>query len=108
MLRKTMLIGLIVALGACATADEVRTKPPVFTGKTALPTSEYAGCVQQGWQDAGADAITSIPTKDGVTLTLRGIAGYDLLLDNRSGAVSMYARLPYGYAKFVDVARRCL
>ncbi|SAK65751.1 hypothetical protein AWB80_03101 [Caballeronia pedi] len=61
-----------------------------------------------GWQDAGSDAVTYAPTAKGVTLTVRGIAGYELLLDNQSGSVTMFTRLPYGNGKFVEAARSCL
>ena len=101
-----------ILVAACATSADMRSRAPAFTGETLRPLPEYAGCVQEGWLDRGVDAVNYAPMPNGITLSTRGPSGYELLLDSRASngrsIVTMYSRMAFGEAKFIEVARACL
>ncbi|WP_244828917.1 MULTISPECIES: hypothetical protein [unclassified Caballeronia] len=90
----------------------MRERAPVFSGKTSRPAVEYAGCVQQGWIDAGYLGVNFVPTPGGVTLSTTGVSGTYLLLDvvadSDTRRVTFYSRAVFGEQKYIDVARKCL
>ncbi|WP_186137942.1 hypothetical protein [Burkholderia gladioli] len=107
------LIAVAFAASGCAySSADLRATAPVFTGLTHRPLPEYAGCVQEGWLGAGISSINYIPKSDGISLSVNGIAGTDLLLDAHSSAngsrVLIFSRLPYGYDRPSSEAEKCL
>ncbi|MDR5761926.1 hypothetical protein [Caballeronia sp. LZ035] len=107
-MNRIVLLALIATLGACESSADLRGRQAVFSGTTSRPAPEYAGCVQRGWQDKGTNTVEYSPTKDGVTLTVRGMSGHEVVLDVVSGRVTMFSRVAFGEHELVDVARRCL
>ncbi|MCR1769038.1 hypothetical protein B7760_02045 [Burkholderia glumae] len=107
------VITTLPAVAACSySSADLRAKEPVFSGSTRKPLPDYAGCVQEGWLGLGISAINYIPKGAGVSLSVNGIAGSDLLLDsqptNDGSRVLIFSRLPYGYDSAVAEAKKCL
>lgn len=107
-------IGAALTLAGCSpySSADLRAKEPVFSGSTTRPLPQYAGCVQEGWLSTGISSVNFIPKDDGVSLSVNGIVGSDLLLDAKTAGdtarVLMFSRLPYGYSRAVSEAQKCL